>query len=153
MYTKDEASAVRQKFWTNFGKYMQPVPSAIGEDVHWINYKTGIKGIAFKLNANNNKAIVSIEISLSNLSLQDQYFEIFKISKNSFVKIAGANWTFQKDYANEYGKSFSCIYIELNQINIFRETDWPTIITFLKTNIIALDNFWAEYKVAFEMLQ
>jgi Domain of unknown function (DUF4268) len=153
MYTKEEASVVRQKFWTSFGKYMQPVPSATGEDVHWINYKTGIKGIAFKLNADNNKVIVAIEISLSNIELQNQYFDVFKTNEESFIKFAGVNWTFEKLYTNEYGKSFSNIYTELNQINIFRETDWPSMISFLKQNIISLDAFWAEYKVAFEMLQ
>jgi hypothetical protein len=152
VYTKEEASRVRQKFWTNFGKYMQLVPSITGEDVHWINYKTGIKGIAFKMNANNNKAIVAIEISLADIELQYQYFEVFKVNEKVFQKIAGIDWSFEKKYINEYGKSFSHIYTELNNINIFREIDWSAIISFLKTNIIALDNFWAEYKIAFEIL-
>jgi hypothetical protein len=152
VYTKGEASAVRQKFWTSFGKYMQPVPSATVEDVHWLNYKTGIKGIAFKMNADNNKAIVAIEISLSEIELQQQYFDTFKINEKSFIKIAGKDWAFEKEYTNEYGKSFSYIFTEINQINVFRESDWPRIISFLKSNIIALDNFWAEYKIAFEMI-
>jgi Domain of unknown function (DUF4268) len=152
MYTKEEASKVRQKFWTNFGKYMQPVPSASDEDVHWINYKTGIKGIAIKMNADNNKATVSVEILLTDIELQYQYFDIFNTNEKTFLELVGTTWTFEKEFTNEYGKSNSRIYTELNNINIFRETDWPTIISFLKTNIIALDIFWAEYKIAFEMI-
>jgi UDP-glucose 6-dehydrogenase len=152
MYTKEEASAVRQKFWTSFGKYMQPVSSASGEDVHWINYKTGIKGIAFKMNADNNKASVIIEISLPDKDIQNKYFDVFKTNEKSFIKLVGADWAFEKEYSNDYGKTYSCVYTVLNGINIFRETDWPTIISFLKTNIIALDTYWAEYKIAFEMI-
>jgi hypothetical protein len=152
MYTKEEASLVRQNFWTSFGKYMQPVPSVSGEEVHWINYKTGIKGIAFKMNADNNKAIVAIEISLNSENLQQVYFDTFISHQKIFLQIAGEDWTFQKDYFNEHGKKLSCIYSELNQINIFRKADWPQIITFFKMNIMGLDAFWAEYKIAFEML-
>jgi hypothetical protein len=152
MYTKEEASAVRQKFWTSFGKYMQPVPSITGEKVNWINYKTGIKGFAFKMDADNNRALVTIEIRLANEVLQHQYFDVIKNAEKQFVKIAGKDWNFNKTCVNNYGKSISTISIELNQINIFRESEWPTIISFLKQHIIALDAFWAEYKIAFEMM-
>jgi Domain of unknown function (DUF4268) len=152
MYTKEEASAVRQKFWTGFGKYMQPVPSETGESVSWINYKTGIKGIAFKMNADNNSAVVSIEIVLPAIEMQHKYFDAFQILKKQFVKIAGKGWDFSKVSENEHGKNMSQISVELNQINIYRESDWPAIITFLKQNIIALDAFWATYKPAFEMI-
>ncbi len=152
MYTKEQASLVRQKFWTSFGRYMQPVPSASGEDVHWINYKTGIRGISFKMNVDNNKATVVVEILLVDELIQHKYFDVFEANKNAFFKIVGNNWTLQKDYTNENNKSLSILSTELNQVNIFRETDWPIIISFLKTNIIALDNFWAAYKVAFELI-
>jgi hypothetical protein len=41
MYTKQEISKQKQAFWTAFGKYMKPVLSADGEEISWLNYKTG----------------------------------------------------------------------------------------------------------------
>jgi hypothetical protein len=152
VYTKEEASFVRQKFWTTYGKYMRPVPSADGEKVNWINYKTGIKGISFKLNADNNNATVAIEISLTETNLQQQYFDIFDNFKNQFVTIAGVDWKMDKYFVLEHGKEISMIFVDLKNVNIYKESDWPTIIAFLKQNIIALDIFWNEYKVAFELL-
>jgi Domain of unknown function (DUF4268) len=152
MYTKEEASKVRQKFWTCFGKYMQPVPSASGDKVNWINYKTGIKGISFKLNADNSKTIVAIEMALPDTLLQHQYFDIFANFKNQFAATVGPGWIMDKHFVSEYDKEISMIFAELNNINIYRESDWPTIIAFLKQNIIALDIFWTEYKVAFEII-
>ena len=84
MYTKQEASLIRQKFWTVFGQYLSPIPGAGGEKVNWINYKTGVKGISFKMNADNNRAYVSIEISLSDKNVQLQYFDLFKGFKKQF---------------------------------------------------------------------
>ncbi len=152
MYTREEASAVRQKFWTSFGKYMQPIPSATGEKVNWINYHTGIKGVAFKMNADNNVAYVAIEICLTNTILQQQYFEVFLNLKKHFVTLAGNEWVFENELENGYGKTVSIISTSISKINIFRETDWPMIISFFKKNMIALDAFWAEYKIAFEMI-
>ena len=51
MYSKHEASQLRQEFWTPFGRYMQPVLSSEGERVNWINYKTGAKHIYFRMDA------------------------------------------------------------------------------------------------------
>ncbi len=152
MYTKEEASLVRQKFWTAFGKYMQPVPSASSEKINWINYKTGIKGVSFKLNADNFKATIAIEISLVDTNLQHQYFEIFRSFKNQFTHVMGTDWKMEKCFISEYGKEISIIFTECNNTNIYRENDWPTIIAFLKQHIIGLDIFWNEYKVAFEII-
>jgi hypothetical protein len=43
MYSKDQASQLKQEFWTAFGQYMGPVLSAEGLRTNWINYKTGVK--------------------------------------------------------------------------------------------------------------
>ena len=56
MYSKSEASQLKQEFWTSFGQYMSPVLSAEGEKLNWINYKTGEKDIFFKMKANNKKS-------------------------------------------------------------------------------------------------
>lgn len=152
MYTKEQASAIRQKFWTNFGKYMQPVPSASDEKVNWINYKTGIKGISFKMEVDNSRAFVAVEIALADVEMQNKYFDLFKNLKREFQKNISIDWTYEKESINQFDKKLSLIYVELIQINIYRNTDWPTIISFLKQHIIALDFFWSQYKVAFEMI-
>ena len=152
MYTREEASAVRQKFWISFGKYMSPVPSASFEKVNWVNYKTGIKGISFKLNADKNTASLAVEINLPNKMLQHQYFDVYINFAIQFKNIAGNNWQMKKFYTNENNQEISRIFTEIKAVNIFNENDWPQIISFLKKNIISLDTFWNEYKPAFEIL-
>jgi hypothetical protein len=152
MYTKAEASAIKQKFWTSFGKYMQPAPSASGEKVNWINYKTGIKGIYFKMDANKDFAYVSIEIFLPDKKLEDLYYQTFRTFTKQFEEVVGVGWEMNKGFLTNDHKYVSIIYTELQNVNIFKESDWPSIIGFLKKNIIALDAFWDAYKPAFELL-
>ena len=152
MYTQAEASSIRQKFWTSFGMYMSPVPSATFEKVNWVNYKTGIKGISFKMDADKDSASVIIEIFLKDTMLQHQYFEIFNNFAHAFENTAGKHWIFEKEYFVEHKGNLSAVYIELKNINVFKESDWPAIISFLKLHIVGLDNFWASYKPAFELV-
>ena len=150
MYTKEEATLVRQKFWTSFGKYMQPVPTSSGDKVNWINYKTGIKGITFKMNANNASPYVAIEISLTDKIIQKQYFDCLIGLKKHFIKIVGKGWEISEHHITENRNEVSIAITELKNIKIFREADWPAIISFFKKHLIALDLFWNEWKPAFE---
>ena len=152
MYTKAEASFIKEKFWTSFGKYMSPVPSASDEKVNWVNYKTGVKGIFFKLNANAFSASVSVEISLNDKMLQHQYFDTFNNFVPQFNGLAGRDWLFMKDSYVENKGEVSAIVMEIKNVNIFKQEDWPTLISFLKKYIIGLDAFWADYKPAFELI-
>jgi Domain of unknown function (DUF4268) len=152
MYTKAQASAVKQKFWTSFGKYMQPVPSATGEKVNWVNYKTGIKGICFKMDANKDFAYISVEIFLHDKTLEHLYYKTFCNLAKQFEVVVGEGWEMKKDFITNDYKSVSTIYHEIQAVNVFKESDWPSIIEFLKKNMIALDAFWDLYKPAFELL-
>ena len=152
MYSKAEASFITQKFWTNFGMYLSPVPSATLEKVNWVNYKTGIKGIIFKLDADKNTATVTVEIFLENTMLQHQYFNIFDNFATNLKKTDVDKWVFQKDYFQDNKGSVSIIVADLKNVNIFKEDDWPTMISFLKHHMLGLDKFWELYKPAFELI-
>ena len=152
MYSSAEASAIRQQFWTRFGMYMSPVPSATQEKVNWVNYKTGIKGISFKMDVNKQTAFVAVEIFLKEIMLQHQYFEIFNNFATQFEGFVGKGWQFTHNDFIEHKGHVSSITVELKNVNVFRQEDWPQMIAFLKLHIIGLDAFWASYKTAFELL-
>ncbi|RYZ22216.1 MAG: DUF4268 domain-containing protein, partial [Chitinophagaceae bacterium] len=62
-------------------------------------------------------------------------------------------WRWQLHTANEYGKVISRIYTELSRVSVFKKEEWPALISFFKSNIIALDEFWSNVKYSFEMLR
>ena len=78
MYSKEEASKIRQQFWITFGKYMKPIPSAEGLPINWINYKTGVKHLFFKMDADQKLASIAIEMTHAEDSTRGIFYEKFK---------------------------------------------------------------------------
>ncbi len=150
MYSKDQASQLKQAFWTAFGQYMGPVMSADGLRTNWINYKTGVKHIYFKMQADNKLASIAIEISHPDAELQELFFEQFATYKAMLHNTLEEEWEWQLHTTDEYGKTISRIYTELKPVSIFQKEDWPKLISFFKPRMIALDEFWSNAKFAFE---
>ena len=153
MYSKQEATQIKQEFWTVFGQYMAPVLSDEGEKVSWINYKTGEKDIAFRMQADNKKATVAIFLTHKDEGLQQLYFEQFEQLKNLLNSSLGEEWTWVLHTTNEWGKPVSRIYTQTEGVSIFKKEDWPALISFFKPRMIALDDFWSSARYAFEALR
>ncbi len=152
MYTREQAAAIRQNFWTRFGKYMAPVLSAEGEQVNWINYKTGIPNLFFRMNADKEQAYIGIEIKHKNPEQAASLYQQWASLRPVLEEFTGDAWTWEPLHRNDTGKELSRIYYTLQPANIFKEQDWPAIISFLKPRMIALDAFWVHHKFIFEML-
>lgn len=152
MYSKEEASKIRQSFWITFGKYMKPIPSADGMPVNWVNYKTGVKHIFFRLDADKRGASIAIELAHPDAGIRELYFEQFEALKPLLADALGEAWDWQANTTNDYGQPLSRIVKTLEGISIFKQEDWPVLISFLKPRLIALDQFWGDVKPIFEAL-
>ena len=152
MYSKDEAARLRQQFWISFGQYMKPVPSAGGYPVNWINYKTGVKNIFFKMDVDARKATISIQLSHSDAGIRELVFNQFEEFKLMFRNTVNEEWDWLQDTADEYGKTVSRICTTLERVSIYNQQHWPELISFFKPRIIALDEFWDNVKPVFEDL-
>lgn len=152
MYTKAEVSKQRQKFWTRFGQYMAPVPSAEGEKINWINYKTGVKHFQFRMDVTSKMAALELHMSFPDIATRQQVYDRLLQLKLVFEGIAGEHWHWHPLCADEHGKTYSKLSRQLAGVNIFDESTWPEIISFLKENIIALDAFWSQVKEGFTNL-
>lgn len=153
MYSKQEASELREAFWTRFGQYMAPVLSADGERVNWINYKTGEKNIAFRMEATSREARIGIELSHKDAGIRQLYFEQFAQLRKFLDAATGEPWTWLAEYHDEHGRSGSRIFTTLEDVSILRQADWPALISFFKPRIIALDAFWSNVRYGFEELR
>lgn len=150
-YSDKSSSLLRRQFWTVFGQYMAPIPSADGEKINWINYKTEVRFIRFKLQLINNKEAIVIELSHPDLNVQLQQFEQLELFKKQFQQIVGTDWRWQKMNKNAVDKINCTIETLIENVNINMEFQWPEIISFFKPRLIALDNFWCSHKFAFQV--
>jgi hypothetical protein len=153
MYSKDQASQIRQAFWTTFGQYIAPQLSADGLKMNWVNYKTGIKHVNFRMEAGNRSASIAIEIAQPDPDIQEIFFEQFKELKAVLHDALQEEWEWELHATNEYGKVVSRIYKDLPQASLFNRDDWPKLISFFKPRIIALDEFWSTAKYSFDALK
>jgi len=150
MYSKEEASKLRQQFWIAFGKYMKPIPSAEGLTINWVNYKTGVKHILFRMDASQKEAVIAIHITHPDKEIRNQHFEQFKALKPLLTEALGEEWEWEPNAVNEYGVQLSTISKSISQMNVFDQNNWPGLISFLKPRIVALDRFWTDAKPIFE---
>jgi hypothetical protein len=153
MYSRQEASKLRQEFWTSFGQYMNPVLSADGMKVNWVNYKTGEKDISFRMEANNRDASVYIELSHKDPGIRQLYFEQFGQLRTLLEQETGSAWEWIPQMQDEHGRQVSRIAQRLEGVNIMKKEDWPRLISFFKPAIIALDEFWSGARYSFEALR
>jgi hypothetical protein len=152
MYTRQQASHLRQSFWTTFGQYISPVLSAEGLKKNWVNYKTGETHLTFKMDATDKSATIAIILAHPDLDIQQLYFEQFRQLTKILYETLEEEWTWEQQIIDDNGKTISRIYKQLNNVSIFNKEDWSQLISFFKERIIALDNFWNITKPAFESL-
>jgi hypothetical protein len=149
MYTRQEVSLIKKKFWTSFGQYMRPIQGANGATINWINYKTGVRNIYFRMDADINHASIAIELTQADSLMREQNYEQLQQLKKILEKSTGEEWNWQLNQEQD-GNIISRVSKILPAVNILNENDWPAIISFLKPRIIALDNFWMVTKDGFD---
>ena len=149
MFSKSEASRIRSAFWTNFGRYIAPVPSANGYNINWINYRTGVKHIRFTMDFTSRNAEVWVEFTFTDTNKRAQVFDAFaslwKTTNND------EEWIFINDTVKDE-KQMAAVRSSIENVNIFQQDTWPDAIAFLKKQMLMLDEFWVENKEMFEMM-
>jgi hypothetical protein len=152
MFTRTEASLIKQEFWTTFGKYMSPVLSSEGTKVNWVNYHTRLKDVHFKMDADQNSAMIYISIQHADPGIQELYFEQFMELRELLEAALGEEWQWQLHELVD-GMVVTRIYKKISGVSVFNKDQWPELISFFKPRIIALDGFWENARYTFEILK
>lgn len=153
MYTKEEASRIKETFWVTFGHVMKPQLSAEGEKVKWINYRTGIKHLYFRMDADHRAAVVKIEMAHPDLGIQELMFDQFKELEHMLNACLPEAWEWKKLEPNQHGNIVSTIGIVQEGVNVFNPEDGPKLFRFFSKRIKALDQFWCDAHYGFEMFK
>lgn len=137
MYSKEEALQVKKDFWISF---------AAEYPRKWILYNTKIKDFSFKFNADNKKAMVSLDIESKNLEHRKIYFQKIEslqtILREEYLPTIQFNENFQLDT----GKIISRVWVELDGVSINNKATWPIIFEFFSKNMELFELFFYEYE-------
>ncbi len=136
MFSREESKKIRQEFWTSFGK----------EFPHkWLLYNTKMKEIQLKFTFERKNAQVSIDIIDDDEMIRAYYFEKFqslqRILKSEYLPEA----ILDEHYELPEGKIISRIYVQLDNVSIHNQKDWPQVKKFLATNMLQLEEFFNDF--------
>jgi hypothetical protein len=152
LYSREEVKKLKEEFWTTFGQYMRAVPSSDFEKVNWVNYKTGVKHLFFRMDADNKMARIGIDIVHPDAGMRSLMYAQFVEFKNVLEDISGESWKWEEQFVLS-DKEMATIMLSIDGASIFRKDDWPDLISFFKPRIIALDEFWSLAKHTFDVFK
>jgi Domain of unknown function (DUF4268) len=144
MYSKVEAIQVKKDFWTSF---------AAEYPRKWLLYNTKIKDFSFKFNADNKKAIVSLDIESKNNEHRIIYYQKIE-SLQTILKVEYLpNVLFNPNFQLDTGKIISRVWVELEGVSINNKSTWPIIFEFFSMNMELFELFFFEYEDYIKDLQ
>ena len=129
---------------------MNPIPSSEGEKVNWINYHTRVKDVYFRMIADNKSASISISLEHPDAGIQELYYEQLLQLTDLLHAAVGEVWNWRPRMEDANGRIVSRVSKELDNVSVFNREDWPTLISFFKPRIIALDAFWEDARFSFD---
>ncbi len=150
MYSRSETTAIKKAFWTAFGQYMKPVPGSESDSVNWVNYKTGIKDLYFRMDAGKAVATISIEMRNPGQAERQARYHQWLALRSLFEEFMQEKWDWQSEARDEQERAVARISVNLDGVSVFKRDDWPSIISFFKTRIVRFDRFWTSVKTSFE---
>ncbi len=154
MYSREEASKMRKEFWTTFGQYLTHYLSADGLKVHWINYKTGLKDVYFRMDVIKKESFIGIELHHRDEGIRELFYEQFLELRQYLHTTLGEEWIWDPNYLlPDTGKSIGRIYQMHHGLTLFNKNHWPEIFQFLKPRMLKLDEFWSNAKYSFDTLK
>ena len=153
MFSKEERSEHNTLFWTSFGKYMRNRNrSASHHKVKWVNYKTGVNDIYFRLHCDNKNAQISIDIQHKDEGIRELFLEQFLQLETALNNELGEEWDWDKEANTETGQQIIRISKTRNGVNLHNKNDWNEIFKFFEPRLVALDSFWTEFNDIFIIL-
>ena len=152
MWSKKEAKDRRVRFFTNFGVYMKKHNEEYGNKMRWVNYRTGVNSVKFRIEVDNKTAKVCIDITNEDEGVRQLFFEQFeefkKLLSNSMDELI---WV--KDQYIQSGFAISRIYAETDEFSMSNEAQWGELYQFIEKNIVALHEFWDMSQDVFKDLE
>jgi hypothetical protein len=148
MFSRDEARALNERFYTLFGTYMRRhQPQAEGAR-QWLNYRTGVKDIFFRIEASGKGAIAAIDLQQADEGLRQLFWEQFLEFQKALESHTGP-LIWDPAYELPYGRSIARIYQKQEGVSLYKEDDWHQIFPFFEKHLLAFDAFWADFREGF----
>lgn len=141
MFSREEKKELNSTFFKRFKHHMSKHHSVGGGGGHWEAYKTGVKGIFFRL-LTFPEVGLAIDLQFKDDSIRalfhDQFVEFGKLLENSL----GEAPEFQPNFILDSGVEVVRISWKLEGAYFYDQKQWLEIMNWYETKLLGLDEFW-----------
>jgi hypothetical protein len=146
MLSKNEIKQLRLQFWSEFDEYSVRKKKRLRKPLKWIMNNTGIKQFKLKFRFDEENATVGMDVETRNLDKRIEVFGKLGRLKTIMESALGQPLIWELEHTLPTGKSISCAYLELKNVNIYRKEDWSVVMDFFYKNMLILEKVYTEYK-------
>jgi Domain of unknown function (DUF4268) len=145
MYTKEELKALKIQFWEEFKVFMSKHKSVSGKRINWLNYKTKIDSIYFRLETDKNTVRVCFDIQHKDSEIRAIIWEqMVELKKVLTDEMGIGKWNNQA--FNSTIPEFCRISWELENVRYLNSSDKEKIFLFFEDKLISFDRFYDTYQ-------
>ncbi|GAB4252044.1 MAG: hypothetical protein Kow0079_06520 [Vicingaceae bacterium] len=152
MFTKDQIRAVNTEFWEGFKTFFGKKKNIEKKKINWINYPLGVKDMFFRMEVNNQFAAIHIDFQFKDEGIRLLFYEQLEEYKKLLEQVVDGEVLWLPETYYMKTQKISRVSIVKKGVSIFNKDDWKEIYEFLKSNLIAFDEFWVDIKPVFKDL-
>ena len=149
MRGKDETRQLHQEFYNGLGQRMKRHRSADGSRVRWTTYRTGLRDVYFRLEADGRVARVCIDLQHKDAGIRELFFEQFQELRLLLEDALGPGAEWEERHFLNSGKEIARIGVTLGGLNIYDRMHWSKLWDFFEEKLLALDAFWVDVREVF----
>ena len=138
MYSKEESAAIREEFWTSYGKSF---PRKL------ILYRTQIKDFSFKFVADKKEALVCLDIESFDKTKNELLFDQVLELKSNLTEDYIPDVVFDELYPLNNGKIIHRVYVTYKgEFNMHNKDTWQGVFLFFNEAMNQFEEFYEDFE-------
>lgn len=146
MLSKEEFKNYKITFWNEFKAHMSKHRGNSGRRMNWLQYRTDLSDIYFRLETDKNAIRVCFDIQYKDEDIRSIIWEQMGELKQVLINEMGEEGIWNEHHFNSFLPDFCRIYWEKEGLNYLRENDRQAIFDFFEDKLVRFDRFYDTYK-------
>jgi len=128
-------------FFQQFTQHMSSHKIVGGGGKNWDAYKTGIKGLYFRI-LTQPKVTLAIDLQFKDESIRELVYDQFCELRRLLASEWNEEPVYEKNTVYISGEPLSRISVSLDSVYFYNQEEWPEILEWLEHKLVGLDSFW-----------
>ena len=128
-------------FFQQFTQHMSSHKIVGGGGKNWDAYKTGIKGLYFRI-LTQPKVTLVIDLQFKDESIRELVYDQFCELRRLLASEWNEEPLYEKNTLYISGERLSRISVSLDSVYFYNQEEWPEIMEWLEHKLVGLDSFW-----------